>query len=312
MRFLRSQSSSTKQPRPAEDNQNKKNIAHKPQSVKFTYKMADKQELGKSVDLGVFGFMTTPVRTAFKMAGQVVGQIIPSIKPDTPFNPLQPLPPVNQIERRAFDYQVGSNVDYIPRSQEPISAEQLRNLSYNSWVVRGAIETAKDEMCTLKYAVRWKDKKLNKKADLDVDPVIAVATEILRRPDKRLTWSQWSRKLIEDMLVIDAPAYEIWRNVGGKTIGFLNVDGSTIKSLMGKDGRLADSVTEFDPKTGEGNGFTFEEYKAERLFGSIKKALSFYKSRQVWGDLVKHVMALDFSWNVSAKEYVKLYENILK
>ena len=82
--------------------------------------------------------------------------------------------------------------------------------------------------------------------------------------------------------------------------------------VVRQTGGLADSVTEFDPKTGEGNGFTFEEYKAERLFGSIKKALSLYKSRQIWSDLVKKVMGLDFSWNVSAKEYVKLYENILK
>ncbi len=77
-------------------------------------------------------------------------------------------------------------------------------------------------------------------------------------------------------------------------------------------GGLKDSVSEFDPKTGTGNGFTFEEYRAERFFSEIKNALSVYKNRDVWMELVKKVMALDFSWEASAKEYVKLYTKIIQ
>lgn len=76
-------------------------------------------------------------------------------------------------------------------------------------------------------------------------------------------------------------------------------------------GGLKDSVKEFDPKTKEGNGFTFEEYKADLLFASIKKGLNLYNSKDLWDGLVKKVMGLDFSWESSAKEYVKLYERII-
>lgn len=77
-------------------------------------------------------------------------------------------------------------------------------------------------------------------------------------------------------------------------------------------GGLKDTVAEFDPKTRKGSGFTFTEYKPEALYGAIKKALAAHQSRDLWRGLVKSVMALDFSWKVSAKEYVKLYKGMLK
>lgn len=75
-------------------------------------------------------------------------------------------------------------------------------------------------------------------------------------------------------------------------------------------GGLKDSVIEFDPKTKKGNGFTFEEYKADRLFAAIKRGLALIRNKAVWEELVKGVMALDFSWTASAKEYVNLYNKI--
>jgi len=82
--------------------------------------------------------------------------------------------------------------------------------------------------------------------------------------------------------------------------------------VVRQTGGLKDSVIEFDAKTREGNGFTFEEYRADRLFLAIKKGLSLYNNKEMWSELVSKVMGLDFSWNASAKEYVKLYNSILK
>lgn len=82
--------------------------------------------------------------------------------------------------------------------------------------------------------------------------------------------------------------------------------------IVRQTGGLKDSVQEFDPKTGEGNGFTFVEYKSENFFGAIKKALNVYKDKECWRSLVKKVMGLDFSWRSSAKDYIKLYNRILK
>jgi starch synthase len=77
-------------------------------------------------------------------------------------------------------------------------------------------------------------------------------------------------------------------------------------------GGLKDSVAEFDPKTGEGTGFTFAEYDAGKFFAAIKKAINAYNNRELWEGLVRKVMKLDFSWEKSAGDYIGLYEKILE
>ena len=74
-------------------------------------------------------------------------------------------------------------------------------------------------------------------------------------------------------------------------------------------GGLRDSVREFDVKSREGTGFTFEEYKPEAFFAAIRRALAAYQNADVWRVLVKKNMALDFSWKVSAEQYLKLYDS---
>lgn len=82
--------------------------------------------------------------------------------------------------------------------------------------------------------------------------------------------------------------------------------------VVRQTGGLKDSVKEFDPKTREGNGFTFTDYNADHFFASIKRAVAVYRNRAVWAELVKKVMKLDFSWKSSAEEYIKLYERMRK
>ena len=82
--------------------------------------------------------------------------------------------------------------------------------------------------------------------------------------------------------------------------------------VVRETGGLKDSVHEFDPKTGSGDGFTFKEYTSSSLLNAIKKALEGFKEKAVWHELVKKVMGLDYSWTHSAKDYLKLYNKILK
>ncbi|MDD5423231.1 MAG: glycogen synthase GlgA [Candidatus Omnitrophota bacterium] len=81
--------------------------------------------------------------------------------------------------------------------------------------------------------------------------------------------------------------------------------------IVRQTGGLKDSVTEFDPKTLDGNGFTFEEYRADLLFAAIKRALNLYRNKNMWSKLVSKVMGLDFSWEKSAAEYIRLYDRML-
>lgn len=79
-----------------------------------------------------------------------------------------------------------------------------------------------------------------------------------------------------------------------------------------RTGGLNDSIREYDPGTKEGTGFTFDDYKPEALLAAIKRALALHQHRSAWRELVKGVMGLDFSWKVSARDYIDLYNEIRK
>lgn len=81
--------------------------------------------------------------------------------------------------------------------------------------------------------------------------------------------------------------------------------------IVRKTGGLADTVTEFYPATGKGDGFTFEEYTAKALHGAITRAVGAFSRKASWKKLVEKVMEYDYSWGASAKKYVALYRKAL-
>ena len=77
--------------------------------------------------------------------------------------------------------------------------------------------------------------------------------------------------------------------------------------LARKTGGLADTVKNYSPKTGKGNGFVFADYSPKAFLKAAKAALSAYEDKAGWKDLVLAAMKEDNSWDKSAREYVKLY-----
>jgi starch synthase len=76
-------------------------------------------------------------------------------------------------------------------------------------------------------------------------------------------------------------------------------------------GGLADTVANFDPRTGEGNGFSFEPYDRWALFAAIVRAIETFKHKDTWRPLQVRGMSADFSWAASATKYVDLYHRAL-
>ena len=76
-------------------------------------------------------------------------------------------------------------------------------------------------------------------------------------------------------------------------------------------GGLADTVTDFDPSTSQGNGFVFEAYDRWSLFAAIVRATETYKHKEVWRGIQRRGMGADFSWDRSARKYVDLYRRAL-
>ena len=62
---------------------------------------------------------------------------------------------------------------------------------------------------------------------------------------------------------------------------------------------------------GEGNGFTFAGYNAHELYVACCNAQDAYNNKENWKNLVRHCMECDFSWDVSAKSYEGLYNEVV-
>jgi starch synthase len=75
-------------------------------------------------------------------------------------------------------------------------------------------------------------------------------------------------------------------------------------------GGLDDTIESWDPKIGKGTGFKFSEYNGESLLLTIKQALHAFRDQTSWQILMRNGMNKDFSWNASAKEYVRVYERV--
>jgi len=76
--------------------------------------------------------------------------------------------------------------------------------------------------------------------------------------------------------------------------------------IVRKTGGLSDTVT---PKT----GFLFKHYSRESLEKVLKLALdTYYKKPDKWLKLQRSCLKQDFSWSKSAKDYLKLYNKLIK
>jgi starch synthase len=81
--------------------------------------------------------------------------------------------------------------------------------------------------------------------------------------------------------------------------------------IVRRTGGLNDIITDFNPHTKTGNGFSFKNIDSWSLFGAIIESLTIHKKPSLWKHVVKNCMLSDFSWNHAAHEYDLWYKNIL-
>ena len=70
------------------------------------------------------------------------------------------------------------------------------------------------------------------------------------------------------------------------------------------------TIVEYDAENDLGNGFVFKQYSSAEMLGAIKRAINLYSDQKEWQRLMKRGMKQDFSWQVSADKYVKLYSKL--
>jgi starch synthase len=76
-------------------------------------------------------------------------------------------------------------------------------------------------------------------------------------------------------------------------------------------GGLRDTVVDYRPGRPGGTGFTFADYTPEALREALTRALDAYGKPRTWKTLQLRGMSQNFSWDKSAREYVKLYDRVL-
>src|SRR5271154_2881157 len=161
------------------------------------------------------------------------------VGPDTWFGPQQPLAPQAppDVKGRQWDYPFGVKLSYVPRSENGISFLELRALADALPLLRAVIETRKDQIAGQNYAIRARARADTPDASKSIDAV----SRFLARPDRRHSFADWLRMLVEEMLVIDAATIYPRYARGGSLYSLDIIDGATIKPLIGEDGRAPEA-----------------------------------------------------------------------
>lgn len=167
---------------------------------------------------------------------QAVRYMLSGQPPDTWFGPSQPTAPQAQetAQHRQFDYPTAINTVWTPRSEGGealVSFWQLRTLADSSDLVRLAIETRKDQMGRLEWLIKPRD------IEQSSDDRCKALTDFFAAPDREHDWSTWLRMLLEDVLVIDAPAIYPRMNRGGGVYSLDLMDGAMFKRIIDTGGR---------------------------------------------------------------------------
>ena len=81
--------------------------------------------------------------------------------------------------------------------------------------------------------------------------------------------------------------------------------------IVRETGGLRDTVLSYNEFSGDGNGFSFFNYNAHDMLHTIERASDYYKNHpEIWKKLQERGMKGDYSWDHSAREYIKIYESL--
>ncbi len=80
--------------------------------------------------------------------------------------------------------------------------------------------------------------------------------------------------------------------------------------IVRRTGGLVDTVFHHDPEAGTGNGYCFDRYEPLDMFTCMVRAWEGFRYKESWRGMQRRGMAMDFSWDTSAKQYTDLYRSI--
>ena len=154
----------------------------------------------------------------------------------SPNQPILPTAPKAQnVTPRQWDYPVGVNLQYLPRTEQQAGGAVfpiLRALADSYDVLRNGIEEKKNKILNMEWNIRMRDK------DAAPDEArIKRLTQLVQCPDGRQSFLTWMRAWLEDMIVIDAAVVEPRFNVLNQLVALDYLAGDTFKIVIDELGR---------------------------------------------------------------------------
>lgn len=80
--------------------------------------------------------------------------------------------------------------------------------------------------------------------------------------------------------------------------------------IVRETGGLKDTIISYNEYDESGNGFSFKNYSADELLMITRYALNIFKDKNRWNKIIKSAMDSDSSWEKSAKEYIRVYNEL--
>jgi len=80
--------------------------------------------------------------------------------------------------------------------------------------------------------------------------------------------------------------------------------------IVRRTGGLVDTVTHHEPTQQAGTGYCFDRYEPLDFFTCMVRAWEGFRYKDAWQELQVRAMKQNFSWNLSAQEYIKIYHEI--
>lgn len=82
--------------------------------------------------------------------------------------------------------------------------------------------------------------------------------------------------------------------------------------IVRETGGLKDTVQPYNQYESSGTGFSFANYNAHEMYFTVQHAMDvYYNKKREWNKLIDRGMAMDFSWNSSARKYEEMYRWLL-
>lgn len=158
----------------------------------------------------------------------------------SPMEPVWPFGPPYYNTPRDWNFPVGYNLNFIPQRLELMGT--LRGMRQSWGVLSTIIETRKDQLLRVPWTIQVRGKP--RATSKGVDEV----RKFFRRPDRKLSYSQWSHKILDDLFVLDAPSLFIDRTIGGSVHSVSVLDGATIFPLIDDVGRRPTTEARVTPQ----------------------------------------------------------------